>query len=149
MMSDLHGNLVAAMAVVADAGLVGVDRWWVLGDIVAIGPEPVGTLELVAALPQVQVTSGNTERYVMTGAAPHPRPVDVLADPELFPRFIEVQRSFAWTSGAIAACGHLGWLQDLPLEVRMVLPDGTRVLGVHASPGRDDGSGITPHRPEP
>jgi hypothetical protein len=30
--------------------------------------------------------------------------------------------------------------------VRTVLPDGTAVLGVHASPGRDDGEGITPHR---
>jgi hypothetical protein len=26
--------------------------------------------------------------------------------------------------------------------VRLTLPDGTRVLGVHASPGRDDGPGI-------
>lgn len=32
--------------------------------------------------------------------------------------------------------------------MRTVLPDSTRLLGVHASPGRDDGSGITPHRPE-
>jgi len=148
MMSDLHGNLVATTAVVADAALAGVDRWWVLGDIVAIGPQPVETLELVAMLPQVEVTSGNTERYVLTGDAPHPHPAEVLADPELFPRFIEVQRSFAWTAGAIAASGHLGWLRQLPLEVRTVLPDNTRVLGVHASPGRDDGSGITPLRPD-
>jgi hypothetical protein len=32
--------------------------------------------------------------------------------------------------------------------VRTDLPDGTDVLGVHASPGRDDGEGITPHRDE-
>jgi diadenosine tetraphosphatase ApaH/serine/threonine PP2A family protein phosphatase len=38
----------------------------------------------------------------------------------------------------------LDWLVNLPLEVRLTLPDGTRVLGVHASPGRDDGSGIQP-----
>src|SRR5205807_9346955 len=31
-----------------------------------------------------------------------------------------------------------------PLEVRLTLPDGTRVLGVHAAPGLDDGPGITP-----
>lgn len=29
-----------------------------------------------------------------------------------------------------------------------MLSDGTRLLGVHASPGRDDGDGITPDRPE-
>ena len=30
----------------------------------------------------------------------------------------------------------------------MELPDGTVAVGVHASPGRDDGPGITPHRDE-
>lgn len=148
MMSDLHGNLVATEAVVADAARRGVDRWWVLGDIVAIGPEPVATLELVADLTGVEVTSGNTERYVLSGDRPPPYEADVLARPELFPRYTEVQSSFAWTAGSVSASGRLGWLGQLPLEVRTVLLDGTRVLGVHASPGRDDGSGITPHRPE-
>lgn len=32
----------------------------------------------------------------------------------------------------------------LPLEQRLELPDGTRVLGVHAAPGTDDGDGIHP-----
>ena len=32
----------------------------------------------------------------------------------------------------------------LPPEIRAVLPDGTRVLGVHASPGCDDGLGLHP-----
>jgi diadenosine tetraphosphatase ApaH/serine/threonine PP2A family protein phosphatase len=34
----------------------------------------------------------------------------------------------------------------VPLEVRLTLPDGTRLLGVHASPGRDDGPGLKPRR---
>jgi hypothetical protein len=38
----------------------------------------------------------------------------------------------------------LEWVQSLPLEYRFEMPDGTRVLCVHASPGLDDGSGITP-----
>jgi diadenosine tetraphosphatase ApaH/serine/threonine PP2A family protein phosphatase len=33
-------------------------------------------------------------------------------------------------------------LANVPLEVRLTLPGGTRLLGVHASPGRDDGPGI-------
>jgi diadenosine tetraphosphatase ApaH/serine/threonine PP2A family protein phosphatase len=37
-------------------------------------------------------------------------------------------------------------LVDLPCEQRVTLPDGTRVLGVHASPGRDDGPGIDSDR---
>jgi predicted phosphodiesterase len=38
----------------------------------------------------------------------------------------------------------LDWLSDLPLEFRTKLPDGTSVLCVHASPGQDAGSGISP-----
>jgi hypothetical protein len=34
------------------------------------------------------------------------------------------------------------------LEIDTELADGTRLLGVHASPGRDGGAGITPDRPE-
>jgi predicted phosphodiesterase len=39
-------------------------------------------------------------------------------------------------------------LTSLPGELRLDLPDGTRVLGVHASPGADDGPGIKPDRPD-
>jgi predicted phosphodiesterase len=145
LISDVHGNRHALEAVVADAAAVGIDRWWVLGDLVAIGPAPVATLELITNLPDVEVISGNTERYVLTGDSPPPTPEDVIANPDLFALYGEVQRSFAWTGGALAAHGWLEWLRDLPLDLRAELPDGTTVLGVHASPGRDDGPGITPH----
>ena len=36
------------------------------------------------------------------------------------------------------------WLQDLPLEITERLPDGTKFLGVHASPGEDNGPGFSP-----
>jgi diadenosine tetraphosphatase ApaH/serine/threonine PP2A family protein phosphatase len=65
-------------------------------------------------------------------------------DPVLLPTVIEVARSFSWTRGYITSAGWLDWLTSLPLEVRLTLPDGTRLLGVHASPGRDDGPGILP-----
>lgn len=147
-MSDIHGNRHALEAVVADAAGLGVDRWWVLGDLVAIGPDPVATIELIAELPRVEVVSGNTERYVLTDARPPPHPADVLANPDLLPLYGTIQRSFAWTCGALAAHGWLDWLRRLPLDVRIELPDGTVAVGVHASPGRDDGPGITPQRDE-
>jgi predicted phosphodiesterase len=148
IISDLHGNRTALEAVVADGARQDVDSWWVLGDLVAIGPEPVATLELVANLPNARVTRGNTERYVLTGDRPPPHRLDVLDRPELLDLLISVEGSFSWTRGALAAHGWLGWTAQLPLETRMELPDGTRLLGVHASPGRDDGDGITPDRPE-
>jgi len=38
----------------------------------------------------------------------------------------------------------LDWLDELPLEQRLTLPDGAWMLGVHAWPGRDDGPGWEP-----
>jgi predicted phosphodiesterase len=58
---------------------------------------------------------------------------------------------FAWSHGHVAALGHLAWLASLPLEERLSLPDGTRVLLVHAAPGADGYDGqrdrtVTPAR---
>ena len=140
--SDIHGNPLALDAVLADIERQGeVDAFWVLGDFAALGYDPVTPLERVAALPQASFTRGNTDRYVVTGDLPV-LSEQALHDPELLPEVIEATRSFSWTRGYLSATGWLDWLASLPLEVRVTLPDGTRVLGVHASPGRDDGSGL-------
>ena len=146
--SDVHGNPVALDAVVADGREQGVEAWWVLGDLAAIGPDPVATLERIANLPGLVATAGNTERYVLTGDRPVPSREDAVADPALLDVLLQVESSFSWTQGALAQGGWLGWLADLPLDARTVLPDGTRLLGVHASPGRDDGGGIQPDVPD-
>ncbi len=147
VISDLHGNATALEAVIADGVEAGVDRWWVLGDLVAIGPEPSRTLSLLASLPRSEFSRGNTDRYVVTGERPPPHAAEVVRDPELLPLHRSIEASFSWTRGALSGTGWLDWLEALPLELRVELPDGTRLLGVHASPGRDDGDGITPHRP--
>jgi predicted phosphodiesterase len=148
ILSDVHGNCIALEAVLADGRACGVDAWWALGDLVALGPDPVGAVELLAGTPGLIATRGNTERYVLTGDRPPPHRHHVRADPSLLDRLVGIEASFSWTRGAVTAGGWLGWLAALPLEVRLDLDDGTRVLGVHASPGRDDGEGISPDRPE-
>jgi hypothetical protein len=45
LLSDVHGNRIALEAVLADGRSHGVEAWWALGDLVAIGPDPVPTLE--------------------------------------------------------------------------------------------------------
>lgn len=144
LVSDIHGNRFALDAVLADARSVGVDAYWILGDLAAIGPEPVAVLERIAGLENATVIRGNTDRYITTGERPPPSRGDVLADPGLLDRFAQVEASFSWTRGYVSAAGWFEWLQELPLETRMDLPDGTRLLGVHASPGTDDGEGIHP-----
>jgi predicted phosphodiesterase len=148
LISDIHGNRTALDAVVADGRTQGVDEWWALGDLVAIGPEPAAVLELLATLPGLQVLRGNTERYVLTGDRPRPHADEVRDDPDLLELFATVSASFAWTRGFLTPTGWNDWLAALPLELRTTLPDGTRLLAAHASPGRDDGEGITPDTTE-
>jgi predicted phosphodiesterase len=144
ILSDIHGNPLALDAVLADIRRQGeVDAYWVLGDLAALGYDPVTPLEKMTALPHASFTRGNTDRYVVTEDLPV-QPGQALQDPALLPEVIEAVRSFSWTRGYLSAGGWLEWLMNLPLEVRVTLPDGTRVLGVHASPGRDDGPGIQP-----
>jgi hypothetical protein len=74
LLSDIHGNPIALDAVlddVQDQG--GVDAHWELGDLAAIGYDPVGVLERLVALPNVQFARGNTDRYLVTGERPPPR----------------------------------------------------------------------------
>lgn len=143
--SDIHGSLLALEAVLRDVEAQGgVDEHWILGDLVALGPDPVGVLERLKRLPNARYTRGNTDRYVFSGERPPPSPTDVQANPDILPVLIEMTGSFAWTQGALAATGWLEWLAELPLEQRAQLPDGTRLLGVHAAPGQDDGLGLYP-----
>ena len=143
LISDVHGNRVALDAVVADGTHHGVDAWWALGDLVAIGPEPVETLERLRNLPGARFVRGNTDRYVVSGARPAPHADDVERDPTLRPLFLAVEASFAWTRAQMGTAD-IAWLDALPDRQRTVLLDGTRLLAIHASPRSDDGPGITP-----
>lgn len=149
LLSDIHGNPIALNAVLADiASQGGVDAYWILGDLVALGPKPVRTLEILSALPNARFIRGNTDRYVCTGDRPSPSIEEARSNSDLLDALVEIANTFAWTQGMITASGWLRWLGDLPLEMRVTLPDGTRFLGVHASPGQDDGPGIGPNTDE-
>lgn len=145
ILSDIHGNSIALEAVLAEIQAQGgAESYWVLGDLVALGHDPVAVLERLHTLPNLHCTRGNTDRYVITGERPGPSLSEATQNADLVHRAVEVAASFAWTQGCVTAAGWWDWLSRLPLEVRMTLPDGTRLLGVHAAPGTDDGSGIHP-----
>ena len=145
MFSDIHGNPIAFNAVLEDiAARGGVDGYCVLGDLVAIGYDPPGVLERLAALPNSHFVQGNTDRYVVTGQRPYPSLADIEANLCLWPRLVEVAHSFAWTQGYVSATGWFDWLARLPLEVRLELPGGLRILCVHVAPGQEDGAGLHP-----
>jgi diadenosine tetraphosphatase ApaH/serine/threonine PP2A family protein phosphatase len=80
----------------------------------------------------------------VTGDRPHPSIPNAAADPALLPTLVEVAHTFAWTQGYVTAAGWLDWLADLPFAQRLTLPDGTRLLGIHVAPDRNDGEGVHP-----
>jgi predicted phosphodiesterase len=100
----------------------------------------------LAAIPDLVRVRGNTDRYVVTEDLDADRAFLANAADNLEQALGGMQfgRGFAWTIGAATAVGLRDWLAELSLEWRTTLPDGTRVLLVHASPGRDDGPGIEP-----
>ena len=60
--SDVHANLPALQAVLADAG--DFDAAWYLGDIVGYGPDPNECIEIVRSLPAVVSLLGNHDAAV-------------------------------------------------------------------------------------
>lgn len=145
IIADIHGNSIALDAVLkAIEGRGGVDAYWVLGDLCAIGYNPVGVLERLTKLPNALFVRGNVDRFITTGDRPFPTLDDVRNKPELIPLLAEVSGSFGWTQGCIAGHGWLEWLANLPFQHRLTLPDGTRVLLVHSTPHSDDDTGLNP-----
>jgi predicted phosphodiesterase len=62
---DIHGNLVALEAVLAEAEQAGVSSYLLGGDYAAVGPWPRETAELLETLPAVVRIRGNVERWLL------------------------------------------------------------------------------------
>jgi len=67
VISDVHANLNALEAVLADAG--DVDETWCLGDLVGYGPDPNECVERIRNLPGLTCQMGNHD-YAMVGGIP-------------------------------------------------------------------------------
>jgi predicted phosphodiesterase len=125
LFSDVHGNLVALSAVLADIGAADVRELYCLGDLVGYGADPDGVIERVRSL-GIPTIRGNyddgignrrgecgcyyvTDRAKADGAA-----------------------SYAFTDGALDEQDHV-WLAALPDDIRLHEGD-VRVLLTHGSP---------------
>lgn len=65
--ADVHANLPALEAVLAEAREIGVRDYLFLGDIVGYGPHPAACIERLAALPNSIILRGNHDHAVATG----------------------------------------------------------------------------------
>lgn len=113
--SDIHANLAALEAVLQDAGQIGFDAVWCLGDMVGYGPEPDECISRVRELAPLAVV-GNHDWAVLGR-------MDV---DDFNP---EARRVVLWTRDHLSA-DNLAWLSSLPDRP---LPQGNYTL-THGSP---------------
>lgn len=116
LLADIHGNVDALHAVLADLAACSYDHMVIAGDLVTQGPYPAETLARVRAL-QAPTIFGNGDRAVVD-APPHNRIV-------------------WWTRQQIGESGR-SYLASLPFSYRITPSDGhspeTDLLIVHATP---------------
>jgi predicted phosphodiesterase len=116
---DIHGNLPALEAVVAEARGGGADAWFLGGDYGTPSPWPRETLALLQTLEPATWIRGNGERWIRERPADRP----------------EVGETYeAFLPGALSE-EELDRLYALPAQAEI---DG--VLYVHGCVGRDDDS---------
>lgn len=114
---DVHGNLAALGAVLADARAAGADRHLLGGDYCAFGPEPEAALARLRELPDARWIRGNWERWCA-----HPDEA--------------LQNSIV--AGALAACADALGAEDVAALGRLAeqeVLDGVRYC--HGSPSSD------------
>jgi predicted phosphodiesterase len=124
VLSDIHANLVALEAVLAEPDVAAADRLVLLGDI-ALGPVPVESLDLLDSLGDRAVwVHGNCEREVL--AAYDGTGVE------------SPNGAMATAAAALLQPRHRALLDDLPLTVTLDVDGLGPVLFCHATPRRDD-----------
>ena len=123
ILSDIHGNSLALEAVLDDIQARGsVDGYWILGDLCAIGYDPVGVMEQLHQLPNKIVIKGNADRYVCSLDLPPPTREDAINDNNKIEVLMEVAGNFSWTRGALDATGWTSWMQELPFDHKLPYP---------------------------
>jgi len=119
ILSDIHGNLLALQAVLADVALQDVDQILNLGDI-ASGPlQPAETLDLLMTHNFLTI-AGNHERQLLTLMAQANEP----SDPTTSDGYAASQLNPA----------HTAWLQALPVSLELMEGE---VLLCHGTPDSD------------
>lgn len=145
VLSDIHGNLTALNAVLADLEAAGgADVRWVLGDLAFMGVEPAACIRAVKDLPEVKVIRGNTDRELVQGARSK-MPLKEENFAEFAAQLRERDLSHAWTIEQMA-WADAEYLLKLPPELSMPVEGYGQVSAFHAAPG-DDEKGLLPDQP--
>jgi predicted phosphodiesterase len=125
VIGDIHANLPALRAVLADIASIGCDATWCVGDLVGRGPHPNEVVEEVRRL-EIPTVQGNWDEAVGMGRE---------------------QSGSLWTSAGAEEVGraslewtvrttdedHRAWLRALPVTLRTGM-EGRSVLLFHGTP---------------
>ncbi|MCS6994938.1 MAG: metallophosphatase family protein [Anaerolineales bacterium] len=103
VISDIHANLTALEAVLADAGTV--DATWCLGDVVGYGPDPNEVVERIRQIPNLTCLLGNHD-------------VAVLGQMDYAVFNTEARRSLMWQKKALSP-ENAAFLESLPQETQV------------------------------
>jgi putative phosphoesterase len=126
IVSDIHGNLTALDAVIADIGRRGVDRVVHGGDLALVGCQPAEVVDRVRELGWPGIV-GNTDELLW-------RPEELAAQEQKAPKLQSLLRllfnEYSPATRELLGEERISWLRALPAEWR----DGELAV-VHASPG--------------
>ena len=121
VLTDIHANLEALDACIADARTRGFDRALVLGDLVGYGADPDAVVERVVALDPLAIVRGNHDK--------------VACGLEQAEGFNAVAKSAAFWTFDVMTPEHRAWLAALP-EGPILVDDLVEIC--HGSPFDED-----------
>lgn len=156
VISDIHGNLVALEAVLADLEAAGgADLTWCLGDLAAFGPRPAECVARIRGLAQVTATGengettkesktfrvigGNADRYLVTGERLRdPSAKDAAEFASLADRWQQRDSILNWGVGKLAWEDYEYLKAIRGRELWHEVEGYGTVIGYHAVPGNDE-----------
>ncbi|HEX6796969.1 MAG TPA: metallophosphoesterase family protein [Ktedonobacterales bacterium] len=122
LISDIHGNLPALEAVLAEIAAEDIERIVCLGDVATLGPQP---REVIARLRELgcPVVMGNTDAILLA-----PQPDESGTGGDLSNEYFD-----RWTAAQLAA-GDLAYLRTFQPAISLPLGDDVTLLCYHGSP---------------
>jgi len=129
LLADLHGNLAALEAALADiAATGGADRILALGDLAMLGPQPAEVIDRLRSA-GTDAIQGNTDTWYGEDFQSH-----VAEQDERMAWVVSIAR---WARTLLGE-DRVAYMLALPFSLRCDLGGGESLLAVHGSPRRID-----------
>ena len=119
--SDIHGNLTALEAVLADINKNGTDQIICLGDTISLGPQPLETLNVLKELNCIYIMGNHDEAILDPEKAPELEITEHLV-PDLY-----------WCRDQLVA-DSFEFLKSFQGNYKIEFPNGVQLLAFHGSP---------------